>query len=65
VRDVRTGAAFSIGSGFTQEMREQLWQVRGRLTGQFVKYRYFPTGSKNAPRFPTFLGFRDPADFDQ
>jgi len=27
-----------------------------------VKVKYFPTGSDKAPRFPTFLGFRDPSD---
>ncbi len=29
---------------------------------QIIKYRYFPSGSKEAPRFPVFIGFRDPKD---
>lgn len=62
VRDVHTGVAFSIGSGFDAATREALWSVRETLQGQVVKYRYFPTGSKSRPRFPVFLGFRDPRD---
>ncbi len=32
------------------------------MVGRIVKYRYFPTGSKDKPRFPTFVGFRDVID---
>lgn len=32
------------------------------LLGRIVKYKYFPTGSKDKPRFPVFLGFRDAID---
>lgn len=62
VRDVHTGVAFSIGSGFTAALRAELWASREALLGQVVRYRYFPTGSKAKPRFPVFTGFRHPDD---
>lgn len=63
-KDLKTGIDFSIGSAFTQEQRKELWELRGKLVGSIVKYRYFPTGSKERPRFPTFVGFRDAIDMD-
>lgn len=60
-------AEFSIGSGMqgatskTGE-RAKLWRVRESLVGKIVKYKYFPIGGKDKPRFPTFLGFRDKID---
>lgn len=49
---------FSIGSGFTAEQRKEFWNDRGDLVGKIVKFKYFATGMKDAPRFPIFLGFR-------
>lgn len=62
VRDVKTKVEFNIGSGFTAAQRAKFWELRDRLLGKIVKYRYFPTGSKERPRFPTFIGFRDARD---
>lgn len=62
VKDPSTGVLFSIGGGFLASDREALWKVRGTLLGKVVKYKYFPLGSKEAPRFPTYLGVRDPDD---
>lgn len=56
------GVEFQIGGGFTADMRKQYWKDRAKLIGQIVKYKYFPTGSKERPRFPVFLGFRDERD---
>jgi DNA ligase-1 len=56
VRDCVTGVQFDIGTGFTEEDRIKLWNEN--IVGSVVKYRYFPTGSKEKPRFPTFVGFR-------
>ena len=30
--------------------------------GRLVKFKFFPLGSKEAPRFPIFLGERHPDD---
>lgn len=62
VRDLNTGVVFCIGSGFTAEMKAEYWQKRDKLVGSTVKYKYFPSGSKDKPRHPTFLGLRDERD---
>lgn len=62
VRDVKTGVEFDIGTGFTAADRDELWKRRAELVGKIVKYKYFPTGSKDKPRFPVFLAFRDKRD---
>lgn len=56
------GIEFDIGTGFVDSERETFWRNREKAIGQIVKYRYFPTGSKEAPRFPVFLGFRSEID---
>lgn len=62
VRDVKTGVEFQVGSGFTDEEKTALWARRKELVGTFIKYSYFPTGNKEKPRFPVYLGPRSPAD---
>jgi DNA ligase-1 len=62
VKDLVSGVEFEVGTGFTDGDRHALWSQRDTLPGRIVKYRYFPTGSKDKPRFPTFLGFRAPED---
>lgn len=56
------GIHFSIGSGFTMAQRKEFWNQRGSLIGKLVKFKYFSSGMKDAPRFPTFIGFRHPDD---
>jgi DNA ligase-1 len=62
VRDLKTGVEFEVGTGFTMEEREELWKVRNKLVGRILKYKYFPTGGKDKPRFPIFLGWCDRRD---
>lgn len=62
VEDCATGVAFKIGTGYTAIHRKQIWQQRDRLVGAIVKYKHFEVGVKDAPRFPVWLGFRDPID---
>lgn len=63
-RDVETGIEFSIGSGFTLELRKDLWENKDDLIGKLVTYKHFPVGVKEAPRFPTFERFRDVIDME-
>lgn len=56
------GVAFSVGGGLTAEQRSEFWRSRKSLIGKVIKYKYFPTGSVEKPRFPVFLGFRDKRD---
>lgn len=62
VRDIHTGVEFQIGAGFTDADRDAYWRQRKGAVGTIIKYKYFPTGSKDKPRFPVFLGIRDKAD---
>lgn len=62
VKDRNTGVVFDIGAGFTESDRCEIWCNKSRVIGKIIKYKYFPTGSKDKPRFPVFLGFRDKRD---
>lgn len=62
VRDIHSGVEFKIGTGFTAAERKKFWNLRATLRGALVKYQYFPTGSKEKPRFPSFQGFRHQID---
>jgi len=46
---------FSIGSGFTDEIRQTFWDNRRDLMGKIVTYKHFPIGVKDKPRHPVFL----------
>jgi len=50
------GNIFSVGTGFTEEQRDQLWQSREILVGKIarVKYQHLTSGRK-VPRFPVFV----------
>ena len=62
VRDLTSEVEFEIGTGFTAEERAEWWAHRDEVVGRIVKYKHFPTGSKDKPRFPVFLGFRSKED---
>lgn len=62
VRDIHSGVEFKIGTGLTAAERQKFWNLRAFLRGALVKYQYFPTGSKEKPRFPSFQGFRPRID---
>lgn len=62
VKDLKTGCEFNIGSGFTDVERAVIWANQPGHLGFIVRYKYFPTGSKDKPRFPVFVGFRDKID---
>lgn len=53
---------FKIGTGFDDETRDTIWQNKENILGKLVKFKYFPTGVKDKPRFPTFIGFRHEDD---
>jgi DNA ligase-1 len=62
VRDIKTGVEFNIGTGMDDALRAEIWNNWPTYSKQIVKYKYFPTGSKDKPRFPVFIGFRHPID---
>lgn len=56
------GVEFNIGTGFDAATRALIWAARESWLGRIVKYKFFPIGSKDAPRFPVFLGERHAGD---
>lgn len=50
------GNIFSIGTGFTDEVRETLWTCKEGIIGKIakVKYQHLTSGRK-VPRFPVFV----------
>jgi len=66
VRDIHTGVEFEVGSGFTETDRQWLWNKWAArdsdVISKIIKYKFFDSGSKDKPRFPVFLGFRDTID---
>lgn len=62
VRDIHTGVEFEVGTGFDHATARRWWVMPHIVVGKTIKYKYFPTGSKDKPRFPVFLGFRDKID---
>lgn len=70
VRDLKTGVEFEIGTGFSAQQRADIWKAwhagvdeTGTLGSGVAKYKHFANGGVvDKPRFPVFLGFRDPED---
>jgi DNA ligase 1 len=56
------GVEFNIGTGFDDALRAEIWANQPRWQGALVKFKYFPSGSKEAPRFPVYLGQRSKRD---
>ena len=49
---------FGIGTGFDAAQRDYLWANRDTLLGTLVKFKHQPSGAKDKPRFPVYLGIR-------
>ena len=56
------GIKFNIGSGFDAKTRKEIWEHKNEYLGKLAKFKHFDIGSKDAPRFPIFLGWRDEID---
>jgi DNA ligase-1 len=53
---VSDGILFNVGTGLTQEQREDLWRERESLVGRKLKVKYQSlTQGKGVPRFPVYL----------
>lgn len=50
------------GDGLGKKLRKRIWKGRGAYLGRIIKFRYQLHGTKNKPRIPVFLGFRDKRD---
>lgn len=69
-RTMRGAVQFNIGTGFTQQERDDIWARREVVIGHIVKFRYQPDpggrADKQVPRGPAvFIGFRDKEDISE
>lgn len=62
VRDTKSSVQFEIGTGFDDALRKTIWQNQTAYLTRLVKYKSQEIGTKDKPRFPVFLGFRDERD---
>jgi len=59
VKDITSNIEFRIGSGFSEDQRKYFWKHPEEIKNKIVKYKFFPTGCKDKPRHPIYLGVRD------
>jgi len=50
---------FSVGSGWDHDTAKTWYNNRDLILGETIKFKYKPYGTKDAPRQPVWLGFRD------
>lgn len=62
VKDIKTNLEFKIGTGFDDALRKKIWDNKEQYLGKLLTYKYQPSGMKERPRFPVFLGFRHEDD---
>jgi len=64
VRSLETGVEFRLGYNHVVGGidRLSLWLKRDSLVGKLVKFKHQPSGAKEAPRFPKFIGWREAWD---
>jgi DNA ligase 1 len=59
VKDAVSGIEFSIGTGFTTEMRKDIFNnFNTKYVGCMLTYKYQAYGIKNLPRSPVFINWR-------
>lgn len=58
VVDVETNEEFTVGTGFDDTLRREIWQNQADWMGALVTYSFKPHGSEKKPRHPVFVGRR-------
>lgn len=62
-RDIETGQEIVVGAGnMKHDERAHYFQNQTLLLGKIIKYKFFPKGVKDKPRFPTYKCLRDTKD---
>lgn len=60
---ITKGMEVRIGAGkMSHKERENYFNNPDTIIGKIAKYKFFPVGIKDKPRFPTFQCLRDPVD---
>ena len=59
----KAGMEIKVGPGaLTLEQRTYFFQNKKEFIGQYAKFKMFPRGVKDKPRFPNFTMFRPKDD---
>jgi len=53
---------FNVGTGFSAQQRQNMWDCRFSLPGRLITIKHMPHGAKDLPRIPIFVGFRSTDD---
>ena len=53
---------FKCGTGFDDALRKEIWDNKEEYVGRLASIRYMSVGSKDLPRTPSFIGWRDKDD---
>ena len=53
---------FRCGTGFSDAQRKEIWENKESYLGKLASIRYTSVGSKDLPRCPSFVWFRDLED---
>jgi DNA ligase-1 len=59
------GIRFTMGSGFDDAGRDEVWNNKEKYIGKLAKFKYFAIGMVNSYRFPIFISFRDSDDISK
>lgn len=59
---VCNGIQFTMGSGFDDAGRADVWANQDKYLGKLAKFKHFEVGAKDSFRFPIFQGWRDEDD---
>jgi len=55
----RSFGGFSVGSGFDDAQRAEIWSRRDHYRGRTITFKYQKVGVVDKPRFPIFKGWRE------
>ena len=53
---------FNCGTGFDDKLRKEIWDNKEAYLGKLASIRYMSVGSKDLPRCPSWVGWRDLED---
>ncbi len=60
---IQKGQRIKIGAGaMNHQERSSFFKDQSKILGKIAKFKFFPKGIKDKPRFPIFTSLRDPAD---
>lgn len=59
------GIRFTMGSGFDDAGRAEVWANQENYLGKLAKFKHFEIGAKDSFRFPIFQGWRDSDDMSE